>query len=150
MKRILCVIDLTETSTKVLEIAADIASGCKAQLIILFPYRLIDYGYRGDITALRQKLESEAREKFQTLRTKVPSLQMISHEFQPEIGFIFDRIVSNIKKNQVDMIVIGQQQTLTINDIKGLSLQSLISSSTLPYVIVPEEKNAEPVPSVQL
>lgn len=147
MKRLLCVIDLTEASARVLEIAGNIASGCKAHLVILFPYRLIDYGYRGDITALRRKLESEAYEKFQELKRNVPVLHTIPHEFQPEIGFIFDRIASNVKKNQVDMIVIGQQQTLAINDAKGVSLQSLISSFTLPYVIVPEERNPQPVHS---
>ena len=145
MKRILCVIDLTEASARVLETAGNIASGSNAHLLVLFPYRLTDFGYRGDMTALRQKLESEAREKFLALKQNVPVLHSISCEFQPEIGFIFDRIISNVKKSQVDMIVIGQLQTVAINDAKGISLQSLISSSTLPFVIVPEEKNpAEP------
>jgi hypothetical protein len=142
MKRILCVIDLTEASARVLETAGNIASGSNAHLLVLFPYRLTDYEYRGDMTTLRQKLESEAREKFLTLKRNVPVLHSISYEFQPEIGFIFDRIISNVKKSQVDMIVIGQPQTLAINDVKGISLQSLISSSTLPFVIVPDTKNS--------
>ncbi|HEX8039905.1 MAG TPA: universal stress protein [Chryseosolibacter sp.] len=145
MKQLLCVVDFSDSTAKVLEIAGRIASGYKAHLVVLFPYRLIDYAYRGDITALKLRLESEAKEKFQELKKNIPALQNVSCEFQPEIGFIFDRITSNLKKNKTEMIIIGQQQTVTINDLKGVSLQNLISGSKLPFVIVPEVKSPEAV-----
>lgn len=126
-----------------LEVAARIAIACKAHLIILFPYRLIDYGYQGDMAALKVKLESEARDKFNALRKNLPAADTLSCEFQPEIGFVSDRIKAHLNRESIDMIIVGQEQTIATNDIKGLNLQSLVSNSRLPVVIVPTEVDAE-------
>lgn len=143
MRQILCVIDFTESTGKVLEVAARIASACKAHLIVIFPYRLIDYGYQGNAASLKLKLESEAKEKFDNLRKKLPGMDKLSTEFQPEIGFISDRIKAHAAKDTIDMIIIGQDQTDSINETKGLNLQHLITHSKLPVVIVPVEVSAE-------
>lgn len=145
MRQILCVIDLTGSSGQVLEVAAGMANSCKAHLIVMFPYRLIDYGYSGDITSLKAKLETEARQKFQQLKNKLPDFENLSCEFQPEIGFLADRISAHVKKRDIDMVVIGQQQSITTNDVKGFNLQQLIANSKLPFMIVPEEVSAEAV-----
>jgi nucleotide-binding universal stress UspA family protein len=143
MKKILCVIDFTESSGKVLEVAAGIANACKSHLIVLFPYRLIDYAFNGDVATLKSKLETEALQKFNTLKATVPDFERISHEFQPEIGFLADRVIAHVKKDAVDMVVIGQEQSINANDIKAFNLQHLITSSKLPFMIVPEMMNVE-------
>lgn len=140
MRSILCVVDLTETSVQVLEVAARMACAYKSQLTILFPYRLINNNeYRGEISKLKGKLEQEARERFQTLKAQVPVLDQVSHEFQPEIGFPADRISSFVKWNKVEAVVISQRQANLINEVDQLPFQSLIANSKLPFMIVPEE-----------
>src|SRR5687767_5568527 len=111
MKQILCVIDFTESSGRVLDLAAIIAHACRAHLIVLFPYRLIDYSHRGDMSSLKLKLESEAREKFFNLKKNLPHKEYLTCEFQAEIGFVADRISAHAKKNNIEMVIIGQQQT---------------------------------------
>jgi hypothetical protein len=145
MKRLLCVVDLTESAAKVLDVAATIANACNAHMVVLFPYRLMDYGVHGDLTSLRRKIETEAREKFNALKTTVPTLESTSCEFRPEIGFVFDRIISSVRNNEIEMIILGQQQIRAINDRQGLTLENLMSTSMRPFVIVPEAKTAEPV-----
>ena len=139
MKQILCVIDLTESSEKVLEVGAIICKAYGARMVVLFPYRLIPQGPRGDISSLKMRLETEAREKFRRLKDTISSMEGVSVEFQPEIGFIADRINAHVRKNNVDMIILGQQLTDPANDIKGFDLQTLISDSKSPFVIVPAE-----------
>ena len=142
MRQILCVIDFTDSGKKVLEVAARIAIACKAHLTVLFPYRLLDHSYQGSLASLKMKLETEAKEKFNSLRKNIPGADTISFDFQPEIGFASDRIKAHVS-DAIDMVIVGQQQTASINDSKGFNLQSLITDSRLPFVIVPSEVNAE-------
>ncbi len=144
MKQILCVIDLTESAGKVLEVAAGLATACKAHLIVLFPYRLITSGgYQGDLPSLKLKLEIDAKEKFDELRKGLPGMESITYEFVCEIGFVSDRIEANIRKKKVDLVVIGQQQTHASADLRTFNLQELISASRLPFVIVPPPDHSD-------
>lgn len=143
MRPILCVVDLTQSSVKVLEVAARMAYAYKEHLTILFPYRLIDYSYKGDLAKLKAKLEQEAGEKFFLLKKQIVLMDQLSHEFQPEIGFPADRINSYVKRNKLDMIVISQSQGNTISEINGMALQQLIANSKLPFMIVPDEVDVE-------
>ncbi len=143
MRRILCVVDLTESSQTVLEVATRIAVAYGDYLIVLFPYRLIDSGYQGDVASLKKKLESEAREKFAVLKNRITDMAKIPCEFQAEIGFIPDRIQAHVRRNNIDMVIIGQQKGGPGNDSKGYDLQELIASSKLPFVIVPAKATVE-------
>jgi len=143
MRSILCVVDLSESSAKVLEVAGRIAYANKIHLTILFPYRLISYAYKEDIAKLKARLEQEAREKFSAIQKQVEILNHTFFEFQPEIGFVIDRINSYVKQNKVDMIVISQGQANSINEVNATSLQNLIANSKTPFTIVPSEINAE-------
>ena len=143
MRPILCVIDLSETSIKVLEVAAKMAYAYKSHLTILFPYRLIDNGFRGEIGKLKTTLEQEAKEKFQKLKSQVTMLDEVSFEFQAEIGFPADRINSFVRRNKIDSIVISQRQANLMNEVNHFTLQTLITNSRLPFTIVPEEVDSE-------
>jgi len=139
MRPILCVIDLTDSSVKVLEVAARMAYANKAHLTILYPYRLINHGYLTDLAKLKTKLEQEAKEKFALLQKQAGGFNHITHDFQPEIGFPADRISAYVKRNKLDLIIISQAQANTINELNGMGLQNLITNSKLPFMIVPEE-----------
>jgi hypothetical protein len=142
MRSILCVVDLSDSSVKVLEVAARMAYANKTHLTILFPYRLISYAYKEDISKLKGKLEQEAREKFSVIQKQVELLNHIFFEFQTEIGFAVDRIKSYVTQNKVDMIVISQSQVNLINEVNFTALQNLITNSKTPFTIVPAEINA--------
>ncbi len=146
MRPILSVIDLSETSVQVLEVAVRMAYAYKTTLTILYPYRLIQNGYSGEILKLKLKLEQEAREKFFSLTQRVPVLEKIFWDFQPEIGFSYDRINAYVKRNKIEAVIISQRQANAINEINPAALQTLITSSRLPFTIVPEEVDVE-VPS---
>ena len=146
MKPILCVVDLSESTVKVLEVAANMAYANKTHLTILFPYRLISYAYKEDVSKLKATLEQEAKEKFSAMQNQLEILNHICFEFHAEIGFAVDRINSYVKQNKAGMIVISQTQANLINDVNTSALQNLIANSKIPFTIVPGEINAE-IPS---
>lgn len=143
MRPLLCVIDLSETSLQVLEVAAKMAYAYKSHLTILFPYRLIDNGFRGEISKLKIKLEQDAKERFSFLKNQLTLLDQISYEFQPEIGFTADRISSFVRRTKIDSVVISQQQANLMNEVNPFALQELITNSKLPFTIVPEKVDSE-------
>jgi hypothetical protein len=138
MRSILCVIDLTTSSLGVLQTAVRIASAFKAHITILFPYRLINYTYTGELSALNSKLVDDAKAKFDILKQQGKNLAHFPHDFLPEIGFSSDRITSFVKAGKTDMVVIGQQQASAMNDLNKSTLEDLIRNSKLPFTIVPE------------
>jgi hypothetical protein len=143
MRPILCVIDLTDKSVQVLEVAARMAYAYKSHLTILFPYRLIDNGYKGEISKLKANLEQEARDKFESLSGQITLLHQLSYEFLPEIGFPADRVNSFVRRNKIDSVVISQRQAYLMNEVNQMALQNLITNSKLPFTIVPEEVDVE-------
>ena len=149
MKQILGVVDFSEATEKVLEVAAELANTNKANLIVLFPYRLIHEDLGGDMLSLKKKLESEARRKFQVLRDNLQGLEKTPCEFHPEIGFLAGRLSSYLGKKNVDMVVIGERQVNEGTNRNSPDLQDLISASTIPFVIVPGQINGANLYAVQ-
>lgn len=142
MKQILCVIDFSESAARVWSVATEIATACGAHLVVLFPYRLIDYTHHGDVPSLKRKLETEAKDKF-ALLTSTSGTDEVSWEFHAEIGFMADRIKAYVRRNNIDMVIVGQEATAGAVDMKGFNLQELISSSKLPFIIVPALAKAQ-------
>ncbi len=137
MKPILCVIDMMDTSAQILEVAGQMALAYKTSLNVLYPYRLIDSGFSGDVAKLKVKLEGEANQKFAALQKKINALQQVSCEFKPQIGFPEHLIQSQLKLNNVGMIIVGQ----AIGERNGIALQELISAAQLPCIIIPDRLN---------
>lgn len=146
MRPILCVIDMTSESPKVLEVAARLASANKQALTVLFPYRLIDFNSEGG-PKLKASLEQDARNKFAEMKRSIVLLNNIPVEFTPAIGFPEYLIHSHISRNKVGMIVISQRLANAIGEIKSGALQNLIAGSRVPFTIVPEEIDVESYPA---
>jgi hypothetical protein len=146
MRAILCVLDLSESSVKVVEVAARLAYANKTHLTILFPYRLINHTCKDDMLKLKGRLEQEARDKFFEIQKQVELLNEIFFEFHPEIGFAVDRINSYAIHDDIDMVVISQSQANLIGELNFAALQNLIGNSKTPFTIVPAEIKAAPTP----
>src|SRR5688572_29783425 len=143
MKPILCVVDLKDSSSKVLEIAVSIASAFHTHLIVLFSYRLIGLGAELDLCTVKSTMDNQAKKQFTESSKYLLQNKDITHEFQTEIGFRADRISSYIKRNSVGMVIIGENQANDINESRSFTLGQFITDMKLPFLIVPEEVNVE-------
>ena len=143
MRPILCVVDLTPSSEKVLEIAATVASACSARLIILYSYRLVDLGRDADVLISKASIDAKAKARFLELGASVLNKKRVVYEFQTEIGFTADRIRTFVNENSVGMVVIGERQANDIDEHRSLTLREFISNMKLPFLIIPEESPVE-------
>jgi nucleotide-binding universal stress UspA family protein len=143
MRPILCVVDLTPSSEKVLEIAATVASACCARLIVLYSYRLVDLGRDADVLTTKASIDAKAKARFFELGASVLSNKNVVYEFQTEIGFTADRIRTFVNENSAGMVVVGERQANDIDEHRSLSLREFISNMKLPFLIIPEESPVE-------
>lgn len=140
MKSFLCALDFTDASDQVLKVASELALQCQAQLTILFPYRLIQTEPSDEATILKGKIEANARNKFSTLENEYNLPGSLHYTFKPEIGFLSDRIEVHSRKNLVHMVILSQEQALSMHDQKGETLQQFLGELKIPYLIVPKTK----------
>jgi nucleotide-binding universal stress UspA family protein len=143
MRPILCVVDLTPSSEKVLEIAATVASACRTRLIVLYSYRLVDLGRDANVLALKASMDASAKARFQELSESVLKNKDVVYEFQTEIGFVADRIRTYVNEKAAGMVVIGENQANNIDEHRALTVREFISNMKLPFLIIPEESTVE-------
>jgi nucleotide-binding universal stress UspA family protein len=139
MKSILCALDFSETSYGVMKKALELAVLRKSALTFLFSYRLVE-PLGSALADYRKSMETKARQDFDTLVKRLKINSSVRYEFRSEIGFLSDRIEAFIKKNDVALIVLGQDMVNSINEHKGTSLEVTIQAEKIPLVIVPNEK----------
>jgi hypothetical protein len=133
---ILSVIDFSEASIDSLKWAAELAQEKKTHLTVLYPYRLRQ-SIGGDVVAENKRtMDSEAEKSFNQLARPVLSESLITYDFHPEIGFIYDRVYSHANRNEIMFIIMSQKMASANKDI----LNDLINVISAPLVIVPQVK----------
>ncbi len=137
-KSILCAVDLTDDSRGVVEVAADMAANLKEHLTILFSYRLNQLIGDGDVFLSKKEVEDEAARKFKSFEEKLLMNGQISYEFRAEVGFLSDRLESYIRKNEVDLLVIGQQLAQNNEEVKKAGIENFLDKLKIPVLVVPQ------------
>ena len=137
-KSILCAVDLTEDSSGVVEIAAEMASNLKEHLTILFSYRLNQIIDDGDVFLSKREVEANAAREFKSFEEKFLMNGGLSYEFRSEIGFLSDRLESYIRKHDVDLLVIGQHLAENNADVKKTGIENFLDKLQIPVLVVPQ------------
>lgn len=136
MKSIICALDFTKGSDKVLEVASKLARKHKAHLSVLFPYRLLPTQLSDEASTLKTRIVTEAHEKFLVLEKKFDLMGNIQYEFKTEIGFLADRVESFARKKNVDLVVLSEEQAHSINDQRDRTLKEILEELKIKHLIV--------------
>jgi nucleotide-binding universal stress UspA family protein len=131
-KGILCAIDFSASSKEALRWSIDLARKLNHHITVLYVYRLLQ-PYNGEVIEAKKKIEAEAIKNFSTLEKELLTGRGISYDFKTEIGFVADRAKDHVKKNGVELLVVGKKMS-TINK---QSFDELIADLQMPLVIVP-------------
>lgn len=134
---ILCVIDFSASTVKVLEFGVKMALACQGEPIVLYPYRLIDNEVLQDVQKLRTKLETQAFKKYEELISSMDVLKE-TPPFIPEIGFPSQRILSYATKLNPGMVVLGEGHANSIHEMKKDWMTKFLRELRIPLLIVPE------------
>jgi hypothetical protein len=130
---ILCVIDFSDSSKKVLQWAAENAGTYQLHLTVLYSYRLNHVKHGENITAVRRKIEDDANKNFKILENDVLLNRQISYDFKTEVGFISDRVEEHSKKHPINFLVIDKN----IRTSNKESFDDLMENTQVPLVIIP-------------
>ena len=137
-KTILCAIDLSEASNHVVSVASKMASNLKEHLTVLFSYRLNQSINEADVFLNKREVEEKAMAKFKSFEVDFLMSGLTSYEFRSEVGFLSDRLDSYSKKNDIDILIIGQHLAQGSNDLRGSGLDNFLNKLQIPVLVVPE------------
>ncbi|MDO1445413.1 universal stress protein [Rhodocytophaga aerolata] len=146
MQTILCPIDFSENSTKVLLYAYDIALATGAELFLLHTYHIprvvpLMEQYQHPEVEAHITYEREAREKLENLMNwlnKIHAPATVKAVYKIGSAFAVDEIVKTTYEQGVDLIVLG---TRYIKDLKsiffGSTIVRVIEETHRPVLVIP-------------
>lgn len=137
-KTILCAIDLSDSSDHVVEVASKMASNLSEHLTVLFSYRLNQSINEADVFLNKKEVEKKALEKFKNFEQNFMINGITSYEFRSEIGFLSDRLDSYKKRNDIDMLIIGQHLAQVNVDHKDSGLDNFLTNLQIPILVIPQ------------
>ncbi len=137
-KTILCAIDLSDSSDHVVEVASKMASNLREHLTVLFSYRLNQSINEADVFLNKKEVEKKALAKFKNFEEDFLISGITSYEFRSEIGFLSDRLDSYKKRNDIDMLIIGQHLAKVNMDHKDSGLDNFLTKLQIPILVIPQ------------
>lgn len=134
---ILCPFDFSKGSVRALKYAFELAEEMNGNVTVLYSYRLIQPDHNGQILSFRREKEAQVHREFQEVLASLD--KKAPFRFVIEIGFLSDSVANHIRKNHIDMLVLGREMCNAINDHKEYALDVFLNNLTIPVVIVPVE-----------
>ncbi len=138
--KILFPTDFSKQSNLALKFVVDLAQKHNSDLIILHTFRLTGGGAK-DKTLVNAKrdLELDAISEFKMIDEKYLKQSPLQYVFYSEVGFISDRIISNVEEHQVDLVVLCSSIQEKIMERVEMDYASLIKDINCPVLMVPLE-----------
>jgi nucleotide-binding universal stress UspA family protein len=133
IKRILCPVDFSETSTLALEVASDFARGTGAMLYIVHVEESpVPFG-PGLHGGLPSPLDKDAHQLWSTL----PAATNVDFEHHLLFGSAKDAIVNFIDDHEIDLVVVGSHGRSGVKRVLvGSFAEALMRSSPVPVLTV--------------
>lgn len=138
-KRILCPVDFSDISKRVLEIAADLAKRFGADLHVIhvfqLPATMLEAVYE-DPTDMEEEIRQRLNDKLNEFvqKTKKPDVKITTgvYEGVPDV-----EIITSARENQADMIVMGTRGKTGLSHVLlGSVAERVIRNAEVPVMTV--------------
>lgn len=145
-RKILYPTDFSNASVEGLNYVLKLSEMNDAELVLLHAYRLSGaYATSENLVAAKQMVESNAHLAFEKLDNEVLKWRTIKYSFISEVGFLSDRIISNIKHYDIDLVVLCSEMQNTIIEKSDHEYISLVNALSCPLMLMPSDQNHEPL-----
>lgn len=137
--KILYPIDILSDNSQNIDYAVKLATKCKAELVFLYSYRLkTQSSGESDVISAKKRTEEESEKHFQQIKSQLLENAGIQYSFLCEVGFIIDRILYNIKTENVDLIVLSKGMKEKINNETKSFESHSIEQVSCPIMLMPD------------
>ncbi len=137
IKKILFPIDFSGSSIEALNYVVRLSNAFESDLIVLHTYRLINaFLDNNNLPNMKKDLEIHANNQFKLIEDQYLKSSGIHYLFQSEVGFISDRIISNVKEFDIDLLVLSSSVEEKIKDKVEKGYQRLITEINCPVMFV--------------
>jgi nucleotide-binding universal stress UspA family protein len=145
IKKILIPSDLNPGMPESIPYAIALSEWTGAQIYILLTYRLIEDSEEtrdNKKVSIREQLNEQAKKKVELIRSNFPMTCESRCEFLIEIGFLSDRIRANIRKHNIDLVIMNQAMGKILELGHELDKGVSLTSFECPVLYVPLNKLA--------
>lgn len=131
-KSILVSTDFSAADKSAIELALKLCGEMRCALILLHTYRLIN-NKSGDVVAWKRTIEAEARAQFSVIEESLLRGSGIKYTPKIEVGFLADRVVEAIRKNEIILLVTDR----LMYSRSKLIMDELVERTSIPIVLGP-------------
>jgi nucleotide-binding universal stress UspA family protein len=139
INKILFPTDFSQSSIDAMQYAVRLSATLGAELIILHTFRLTDTHLEGKkLFDSKKNLEISAINEFNVFDDKYLKHTGIRYLFLSEVGFMSDRIISNIKEHKIDLLMLGNEMQTKMKEKTEVDCKGIIQGLGCPVLLVPE------------
>lgn len=144
IKKILLPTDLNPEIPESISYAVALSRWTKADLYILITYRLIEDEHRSESPgkSIRDYLNDQAMTKAQLIRDVYPQECLTRCHFLVEIGFLSERIRSNVRKFGIDLVIMNEDMEKLLDVTPEHKRSGIFVDLSCPVMYVPANKIA--------
>ena len=146
LKRILVAVDFSQPSTQAAELAADIATSCGAELVLLTVVEHLDSPQAGLARIAQNRypnepatrvVEEAARAELHLLGERLTAATGLRVACQVEVGEVAEAILAFAKCNAIDLIAVGHTgHNRLIGAVLGSVAKRVIDTAVCPVLVV--------------
>ncbi len=144
IKKILLPTDLNPEIPESISYAVALSRWTKADLYILITYRLIEDEHRNQShgRSIRDYLNDQAMTKAQLIRDIYPQECLTRCHFLVEIGFLSERIRSNVQKFNIDLVIMNEEMEKLLDISTERNRSGFFVDLPCPVMYIPANKIA--------
>jgi nucleotide-binding universal stress UspA family protein len=141
-KTILVPTDFSRNAEAALKYAIGFAKDFNSHIIILHAYRLLQTAVpSGDQSpfSIKNQWDKDTWEKFRKLEKKLIKGSNISYDFEVDVGFASDAIISSVDANDVKLVIMGSVGAGAMSQVLGSTTLKIIDKINCPVMVVPSD-----------
>ncbi|MCA6073253.1 universal stress protein [Fulvivirga sedimenti] len=141
IKNVLLPTDFNPTISKSIPYAVSLCRWTGAQLYVLITYRLIENtSHMSDKKSIRSYLEEQAQKKMELIQQNCLGDNGIHCRFLLEVGFLFDRIQTNILNQNIDLLILDEEIEKIMDVSSEIQHSTLLHELSCPIMYIPANK----------
>ena len=140
-KKILYPTDFSETSISCLREVVGLPEFESSDFFLLHAFRLIGADAESsNLVAAKRMLEANSINAFNKLNEDVLKNFHQRFHFLSEVGFVSDRVISNIRDYNIDLLMLCNRMREEIYEKAGKDYQNMLERIPCPMLLMPEFK----------